>query len=248
MQLVLLYKSGSRASLGAGLIAITIVFMSLNQFKVFKILLIIVLIPLIGTILVFGSLIGGKITNIDSLNFLTRENKALNSKIAFDIEKGSSQRFKNETDYKLTFLLSGRWEVWKQAFIAIGKRPFFGYGLGYEDQFIEELKDKNKVLFHFGSNLHCSYMALILETGYLGAFLAILFLISPVIGYSRLIINNRCKKEYYVIVAICLSAIFNGFFESWIFRIGNLAVLIFWPAMILCMNAKKCGLIKEVDG
>ncbi len=247
MQLILLYKSGSRASLGAGLIGITIVFMSIRKLKALKIIFIILFIPFLAAVVTFSSLIGGNVLNMDSLNFLARENKNLTSKIHHRQESSNNTRF-DSTDYKLTFLLSGRWEVWDQAFKAIEREPFLGYGFGYEDQFIRNLKDKGKVFFHFGSNLHCSYMALILEVGYFGAFLALLFLISPIIGYCRLILSNEFKSEYYVIIAICLSALFNGLFESWVFRIGNLAVLIFWPAMIMCMNAKKCGLIKKVDG
>jgi O-antigen ligase len=244
MQLILLYKSGSRASLGAGLIGITIVFMSIRKLKVLKVVFIIIFIPFLAAIVAFSSLIGGDVLNIDSLNFLTRENKSLTSKIQYSVESGKNTHFDSVTDYKLTFLLSGRWEVWDQAFKAIEQKPFLGYGLGYEDQFLKNLKDEGKVFFHFGSNLHCSYMALILEVGYFGAFLALLFLISPIIGYCRLILSNRCKKEYYVVIAICLASLFNGLFESWVFRIGNLAVLIFWPAMIICMNAKKCNIIK----
>ena len=144
----------------------------------------------------------------------------------------------NKTSYSV-LLLSGRGSAWKAGYDELEKRPLLGTGAGTEKKVLKI--NKKKLIAHAGEYMHNSFVASFVEYGLLGGGLIIIIILFPIYYLVRIFFcsNNNYNIEFITLLAIYLSCLVNAFFESWLLSIGNLNILIFWPVLLILLDAKK---------
>jgi O-antigen ligase len=122
------------------------------------------------------------------------------------------------------FGTSGRLEAWEGALGQVAERPLLGYGFGSEDTvFVDRY-------VHFNSSRpENSYVGLLMQLGAvgLGAFVVLAaLLLAPAIRASRL-----SDRELHVAAACAgglVAGLVLGFFQSFIYSVGNNATAAVW--------------------
>ena len=128
----------------------------------------------------------------------------------------------------------GRLEAWKEVIRLIALRPWWGYGFGTEDQLF--IKFDIVFLEHAGAYAHNSYIGLISQLGFIGAFIffvpLILFFLNNAYQVSR-IVSDQERWLGLALNASILGGLANAFFESWLYSAGNSFTFPFWVIVIM---------------
>lgn len=128
--------------------------------------------------------------------------------------------------------MTGRLEKWKIMASLIVKKPFWGYGFGVED-----------LLFrHFDIHLETprgfyAYNSFLGITVQLGVFGFLLFF-SPLF-YILFKPVKSPDPFLYALMGIMIGGLIVGFFESWIYSVGNAFAFSFWVVVALLLRLKK---------
>jgi len=120
-----------------------------------------------------------------------------------------------------------RFKMWSGVWPLFWKQKLTGYGFAASHLLVFPFTRDEEA----GRALHNSYLEIFGDLGLPGLFL--LFLTLYRVG-ARAVMLTQQKGEYLerninaVFIAVFAAGIFNAFFESWMFSVGNLTSLMFW--------------------
>lgn len=224
--LTILFLSGSRASMGAVLFSIFLVYFGLSKEEIKKSIIktsIIILIALITSqILIYVSI-------------YIRESIFINRSILESITRKSSF---------ITSSLKGRLEFWRVAFELFKNKPVTGYGLGtYFSAYYTEY-GMNQWYARF---THNHYLQIVSELGIVGimVFLSFIWKSFKGIGYSA---KNDCKPEYFwgMVSAIVAFLLHIGVDFTWNFP-GVTIIFILFLAIVTKDIPRTISLNKPIS-
>ena len=224
LQFYLLYLTGSRASTLAVMTAFAVFIFNSKYIKKYKNIFYIYFILIISIFSI-------------SLFYLPRS--SIDKILPLHQETYEKQNI-DISHYSLgLLLLSGREGAWKVGFQEIINNPVYGTGAGTEKIIVRN--NHVKMPNHNGEYLHNSFLASFVEYGLLGGGLIIIIFLFPLFYLIRIFFcrNHNYNIEFITLLAIYLSCLINAFFESWLLSIGNLNILIFWPILLILLDAKK---------
>ena len=120
-----------------------------------------------------------------------------------------------------------RFKMWSGVWPLFWKQKMTGYGFAASHLLVFPFTRDEEA----GRALHNSYLEIFGDLGLPGIFLLLLILYR--VG-ARAVTLTQQKGEYMerninaVFIAVFAAGIFNAFFESWMFSVGNLTSLMFW--------------------
>lgn len=132
----------------------------------------------------------------------------------------SSEKSEVEIKMMSTSSLVDRCELWNKTFVVADKHPWVGCGIGnwqihFPDAGLEGLYRADIWNVNF-TKPHNEYLGVLSETGYLGLFLYLLFLVSLVINAFFAFCKARNRKEFLygaLILSIFMGSCFNALFD-----------------------------------
>jgi len=141
-----------------------------------------------------------------------------------------------------------RTEIWKVAIYSIQQSPLFGIGLGtfsaqytYYQQLIPNLER----VWYTGRDVHNVYLEILAETGAIGFFAYIAFLVSLMIDMNKSRVNIAIGKlNSGIFLSVLLSAIallINSFFLPLLFRKILWLIPLFITTLLLQTENEKDG-------
>jgi len=136
--------------------------------------------------------------------------------------------------------MSGRIEIWENAYKYFKRKPVLGYGFGTSDFVILTEGDATRLAYlkktRYGLHTHNSYLRSILETGVVGTSFILVFLVAfpiKVISLLRRIYSEELHMLALMFATFIFASILNSFFESWLFSVGSLPTFMFWWAVFM---------------
>jgi len=131
------------------------------------------------------------------------------------------------TDFSTQLAEEERFKMWSGVWPLFWKQKLTGYGFAASHLLVFPFTRDEEA----GRALHNSYLEIFGDLGLPGLLLLLLFIYR--IGGKAVTLIQQ-KGEYLerninaVFVAVFAAGVFNAFFESWMFSVGNLTSLMFW--------------------
>jgi O-antigen ligase len=120
-----------------------------------------------------------------------------------------------------------RYEMWSGVWPLFWREKLTGYGFASSHLLVFPFtRDKEA-----GRSIHNSYLETFGDLGLIGLSLLLLILYRILAKTLALIQRREDYRERNVnavFIAILIAGLFNAFFESWMFSVGNLTSLLFW--------------------
>ncbi|MEP7271364.1 MAG: O-antigen ligase family protein, partial [Acidobacteriota bacterium] len=139
------------------------------------------------------------------------------------LRKGSTQ----EATFGSQFIEEKRYEMWIGVLPLFWKEKLSGYGFASSHLLVFPFTKDEAA----GRALHNSYLEIFGDLGLPGIILLLLILYR-VGSKSVKLINQRGhpleRNINAVFISVFFAGLFNAFFESWMFSVGNLTSLLFW--------------------
>jgi len=132
---------------------------------------------------------------------------------------------------EINVISSGRIEKWNVMLSLLKRRPFTGYGFGTEDLLFRYFGIKFK---EPGLYAHNTFLGMAVQIGVFG----FLLFFSPL--FYLLFSSKGAKSSlYYSLKGMMVGGLVVGFFETWIYSIGNAFVFPFWLGVIMLLRLNK---------
>lgn len=125
-------------------------------------------------------------------------------------------------------------DVWIGARDIIREKPLFGWGygsMGYH-VFVNNLTG-----YYWG--VHNSYLGILMENGYIGSILYVIFFAMPIIKTIKNIKRKKDIKERLILtilLLLCMTLLLNAVAESFLFSVGNPVSIYFWLTFIFLIT------------
>ena len=125
-------------------------------------------------------------------------------------------------------------DVWIGASQIIKERQMFGWGYGAMGYHVFV---NNPTGYYWG--VHNSYLGIIIENGYLGSILYVIFFAIPIIKTIKNIKRKKDIKERLILtilLLLCMTLLLNAVAESFLFSVGNPVSVYFWLTFIFLIT------------
>lgn len=131
------------------------------------------------------------------------------------------------TDFSSQFVEEERFKMWSGVWPLFWKQKLTGYGFAASHLLVFPFTRDEEA----GRALHNSYLEIFGDLGLPGLLLLLMLIYR--VGTKAVSLTQQ-KGEYLerninaVFISVFAAGIFNAFFESWMFSVGNLTSLMFW--------------------
>lgn len=131
----------------------------------------------------------------------------------------------------INVISSGRIEKWKTMISLIKEKPFIGYGFGTEDLLFRHYG----IFFEEpGLYAHNTFLGMAVQMG-----IPVFTLFFFPIFYLLFKPNKKQDALIYALTGMMIGGLLVGFFESWIYSVGNAFAFSFWVGVVILWRLKR---------